>query len=78
MDMYYRKVSNGMIGMLIQDNKLYFALNFDAVIRLISQSKILIMNTGNVAFFLALYRLHAENMYQFDRNGRLVEPSVRS
>lgn len=59
---------------VLKENKLDWALNFDAAIRLISQSKILINHTGNVAFFLALYRGCADDMYQFDRAGKLVEP----
>jgi len=59
---------------VIKENKLNWALDVDAAMRVSCGAKILINHTGNVAFFLALYRGHARGMYQFDKEAQLIEP----
>jgi len=64
------------IHLTVQSNdRLKFAVNLDATVRVLSQCKYVINHTGNLGCFLALYRQSSQNMYQFDDKGKLVRPS---
>ena len=45
---------------------------FDAALRCVSDCKYVINHTGNVGFWMNLYRGNTDNVYQFDENGKLV------
>lgn len=55
-------------------SKLDFAKTFLAVSTLLSKSHILVNHTGNTALWLALYRGHTQNMFQFDELGNISNP----
>ena len=44
---------------------------FDAALRCVSECKYVVNHTGNVAFFMNLYRGNTNNVIQFNEAGRL-------
>ena len=76
-------VTSGNIGFhfLSNDELNMTRLDFGAlglvVTRMLAKCDTLINCTGNMAWWVALYRGNTEKMYQFDENGRIADPKGR-
>ena len=73
--------SNGMVVHEQNDETLNmdrseFGVLLIAVNSLLAQADIVVNHTGNMALWLCLFRGHAHGVWQFDDEGRIVNPAV--
>ena len=67
-------IHNLDFGSEIRLSRVEFATRMIAAVLVMSQCAHVVTTTSNVGAWIALYRGNTQNLYQFDAEGRLVEP----